>query len=68
MTTPSTTDPQRRTLLIFLFVMAFQQGVTINLLPVLFTNFAETFQLDLQQRGQIQSFLWEPSEPSPPLR
>ena len=58
MTTPSTTDPQRRTLLIFLFVMAFQQGVTINLLPVLFTNFAETFQLDLQQRGQIQSFFF----------
>ena len=58
MTTPSTTDPRRRTLLIFLFVMAFQQGVTINLLPVLFTNFAETFQLDLQQRGQIQSFFF----------
>ena len=57
MTRP-TTDPRRRTLLIFLFVMAFQQGVTINLLPVLFTNFAENFQLDLQQRGQIQSFFF----------
>lgn len=52
------TDTRRRTLLVFLFVMAFQQGVTINLLPVLFTNFAETFQLDLQQRGQIQSFFF----------
>ena len=58
MMTRPTTDPRRRTLLIFLFVMAFQQGVTINLLPVLFTNFAETFQLDLQQRGQIQSFFF----------
>ena len=58
MTTQPTTDPRRRTLLIFLFVMAFQQGVTINLLPVLFTNFAETFQLDFQQRGQIQSFFF----------
>lgn len=58
MTTQPTTDPRRRTLLIFIFVMAFQQGVTINLLPVLFTNFAETFQLDLQQRGQIQSFFF----------
>ena len=58
MMTRPTTDPRRRTLLIFLFVMAFQQGVTINLLPVLFTNFAENFQLDLQQRGQIQSFFF----------
>jgi len=58
MTTQPMTDTRRRTLLVFLFVMAFQQGVTINLLPVLFTNFAETFQLDLQQRGQIQSFFF----------
>lgn len=58
MTTQPATDPRRRTLLIFLFVMAFQQGVTINLLPVLFTSFGEAFQLDLQQRGQIQSFFF----------
>ena len=58
MTTQLTADPRRRTLLIFIFVMAFQQGVTINLLPVLFEGFAETFQLDLQQRGQIQSFFF----------
>lgn len=58
MTTQLMADPRRRTLLIFLFVMAFQQGVTINLPPVLFTTFAETFQLDLQQRGQIQSFFF----------
>ena len=58
MTTHLMADPRRRTLLIFIFVMAFQQGVTINLLPVLFTSFAETFQLDLQQRGQIQSFFF----------
>ena len=45
MTTQLTTDSRRRTLLLFIFVMAFQQGVTINLLPVLFTSFAETFQL-----------------------
>ena len=56
MTTQLTADPRRRTLLIFIFVMAFQQGVTINLLPVLFESFAETFRLDFQQRGQIQSF------------
>lgn len=58
MTTQLTPDPRRRTLLIFIFVMAFQQGVTINLLPVLFERFAEAFQLDLQQRGQIQSFFF----------
>ncbi len=58
MLTEPKTDPRRRALLTFLFVMAFQQGVTINLLPVLFTNFAETFQLDFQQRGQIQSFFF----------
>ena len=51
MTNQTETDPRRRILLIFIFVMAFQQGVTINLLPVLFTSFAEAFQLDLQQRG-----------------
>ncbi len=58
MTTQPTSDPRRRTLLVFIFVMAFQQGVTINLLPVLFERFAEAFQLDLQQRGQIQSFFF----------
>ena len=58
MTNQTGTDPRRRMLLIFIFVMAFQQGVTINLLPVLFERFAEAFQLDLQQRGQIQSFFF----------
>ena len=58
MTTQLTANPRQRTLLIFIFVTAFQQGVTINLLPVLFTSFAETFQLDFQQRGQIQSFFF----------
>lgn len=58
MTSHLMANARRRPLLIFIFVMAFQQGVTINLLPVLFTSFAEAFRLDLQQRGQIQSFFF----------
>ena len=65
MPTEPTTGPQRRALITFLFVMAFQQGVTINLLPVLFTNFAEALSVRPPTKGTDSILLLRRSHGGP---
>ena len=40
----------------FIFVLVILQGLTINLMPLLFGTISRTFELNLRQQGQLQSF------------
>jgi len=40
----------------FIFALVILQGLTINLMPLLFGTIAQTFELNLRQQGQLQSF------------
>jgi MFS family permease len=50
--------PSRRVLLLFIFSLVSIQGLTLNLMPVLFRTLGRAFGLSLGQEGQIQSFFF----------
>jgi fucose permease len=50
------TQQHRGALATFIFSLVVVQGLTINLMPVLFGTIAGAFQIDLRQQGQLQSF------------
>jgi MFS family permease len=49
------THPSRGVLAAFIFSLVAVQGLTINLMPVLFGTIARDFGCDLRQQGQLQS-------------
>lgn len=46
----------RGPLVTFIFALVILQGLTINLMPLLFGTIARTFEVNLRQQGQLQSF------------
>ncbi len=52
------TKPGRGTLAAFIFSLVVVQGLTINLMPVLFGPVARAFEVDLYQQGQLQSIFF----------
>lgn len=51
----ATTRQDRGTLAAFIFSLVTVQGLTVNLMPVLFGTVARTFDVTLRQQGQLQS-------------
>ncbi len=49
------TQPHRGILAAFIFTLVAVQGLTVNLMPVLFGAIARTFEVNLRQQGQLQS-------------
>jgi MFS family permease len=49
------TPPHRGVLAAFIFSLVAVQGLTVNLMPVLFGAIARTFEVNLRQQGQLQS-------------
>jgi MFS family permease len=50
------TRQHRGALAAFIFSLVVVQGLTVNLMPVLFGTIAGAFHVDLRQQGQLQSF------------
>ena len=49
-------DKPRTVLAALIFSLVTLQGLTINLMPLLFGTMAESFHVNLRQQGQLQSF------------
>src|SRR5688572_24828036 len=50
--------PTKRVLLLFVFGLVSIQGLTLNLMPVMFRTLGRAFGLSLGQEGQLQSFFF----------
>jgi MFS family permease len=48
-------SPGHLWLVLFIFSLVCVQGLTINLMPLMFGTIARTFDIDLRQQGQLQS-------------
>ena len=51
----ATMEQHRGALAALIFSLVAVQGLTINLMPVLFGTIARTFEVNLRQQGQLQS-------------